>query len=110
VHFERFLLTVRVVHATTELAEAAPAARRVAMLVDTLRVGGAERIAVEVACALDRTRFEPFVVVTRFSGPLAAALDEADIEYAIIDRKRGFAPDGQAAAVTDGSEIMRSPP
>jgi len=66
--------------------------RRIAMLVDSLNVGGAERIAVEVACALDRTRFEPFVIVTRFSGPLAAPLEEAGIEYAIIDRKRGFAP------------------
>jgi glycosyltransferase involved in cell wall biosynthesis len=96
VHFERLLLIVRVVRATTELAEATLAAglrpRRVAMLVDSLKVGGAERIAVEVACALDRTRFEPFLVVTRFSGPLAAALEEADIEYTIIDRKRGFAP------------------
>ena len=42
------------------------------MVLDCLLAGGAERIAVEVACALDRNRFEPFVLVTRYGGPLAS--------------------------------------
>jgi hypothetical protein len=40
------------------------------MLLDCLLAGGAERIAVEVACALDRDRYDPVVLVTRFGGPL----------------------------------------
>jgi glycosyltransferase involved in cell wall biosynthesis len=66
--------------------------RRIAMVVDCLNAGGAERIAVEVACALDPSRFSPFVVVTRHAGPLAATLDEAGIEYTVLDRRRGFSP------------------
>lgn len=66
--------------------------RRVAILLDTLGAGGAERIAVELACALDPSRFQPFVVATRFSGPLEATLAEAGVEVVVIGRKRGFSP------------------
>jgi glycosyltransferase involved in cell wall biosynthesis len=62
------------------------------MLVDSLLAGGAERIAVEVACALDRTKFSPWVVVTRHTGPLQSLLDEAGVGYTILGRKRGFSP------------------
>jgi glycosyltransferase involved in cell wall biosynthesis len=62
------------------------------MLIDSLLAGGAERIAVEVACALDRTRFSPWVVATRHSGPLQSLLDEAGVAYTILGRKRGFSP------------------
>jgi glycosyltransferase involved in cell wall biosynthesis len=61
------------------------------MIVDSLLAGGAERIAVEVACALDRDRFEPHVLVTRHSGPLEATLQDHDVGYTIIGRSRGFA-------------------
>jgi glycosyltransferase involved in cell wall biosynthesis len=57
------------------------------MLLDTLVPGGAERVAVEVACALDPDRFEPFFVVSRLGGPLEAALDEAGVPYRILGRK-----------------------
>jgi glycosyltransferase involved in cell wall biosynthesis len=62
------------------------------MLIDSLLAGGAERIAVEVACALDRTKFSPWVVVTRHTGPLQNLLDEAGVGYTILSRKRGFSP------------------
>lgn len=65
---------------------------RVAVLLDCLTAGGAERIAVEVACALDRTRFEPFLVVTRYGGPLAEHLERASVPYTILGRRHGFAP------------------
>lgn len=62
------------------------------MLVDSFLAGGAERIAVEVACRLDRDRIEPFVIATRSSGPLEANLELADVPYAVLGRHRGFSP------------------
>ena len=62
------------------------------MLIDSLLAGGAERIAVEVACALDRAKFSPWVVVTRHTGPLQSLLDEAGVGYTILGRTRGFSP------------------
>jgi glycosyltransferase involved in cell wall biosynthesis len=65
---------------------------RVAMLVDSFEAGGAERIAVEVASALDRQRFSPLVVATRRSGPLEEILHRADVDYFVLGRRRGFSP------------------
>jgi glycosyltransferase involved in cell wall biosynthesis len=62
------------------------------MLIDSLLAGGAERIAVEVACALDRSRFSAQVVVTRHSGPLQSILDEAGVGYTVLGRTRAFSP------------------
>lgn len=62
------------------------------MLLDSLRAGGAERIAVEVAAALDRERYSPFVLVTRHGGPLEDVLEREGIEYTILGRRRGFSP------------------
>jgi glycosyltransferase involved in cell wall biosynthesis len=62
------------------------------MIVDSLRIGGAERIAVELASALDRERFRPFFVVTRDTGPLETTLREAAVEFTLLGRKRGFSP------------------
>lgn len=65
---------------------------RIAMLIDCLLAGGAERIAVEIACALDRSRFEPSVVVTRYGGPLAKHLERRNVPYTVLGRRHGFAP------------------
>jgi glycosyltransferase involved in cell wall biosynthesis len=62
------------------------------MLLDTLRGGGAERIAVEVASALDRERFEPTLVVTREGGLLEEVLERNRVGYTILGRRRGFSP------------------
>jgi glycosyltransferase involved in cell wall biosynthesis len=69
-------------------------ARRVhiAMLLDTLRGGGAERIAVEVASSLDPERFSPIVIATREGGLLEDVLARNGVEYSILGRRRGFAP------------------
>lgn len=56
------------------------------MLVDSLARGGAERLAVDVASALDRERFAPFFVVTRQGGPLEALLRDGDVPVTIIER------------------------
>lgn len=62
--------------------------RRVLTVVDTLTAGGAERVAVEVAAALDRTKWDPRVLVTRTDGPLSQVLIDADVPYRILGRTR----------------------
>ena len=61
---------------------------RVMVLIDTLQIGGAERVAVELACGLDRRRFEPHVVVTRSTGPLQQRLDVVGIPVTVLGRRR----------------------
>jgi glycosyltransferase involved in cell wall biosynthesis len=55
-------------------------------MIDALLAGGAERVAVELACGLDRTRFAPHVLVTREDGPLRALLEHADVPFTILGR------------------------
>jgi glycosyltransferase involved in cell wall biosynthesis len=57
------------------------------MLIDSLMPGGAERVAVEVACALDRERFAPFFVVTRLGGPLEDPLRAAGVPVVVLGRR-----------------------
>jgi glycosyltransferase involved in cell wall biosynthesis len=59
---------------------------RVTTMVDSLLAGGAERVAVEVACALDRERFTPHVLVTRGDGPLRELLEQADVPFTMLER------------------------
>lgn len=59
---------------------------RVAVLVDLLQPGGAERLAVELACALDRSRFDPHVIVSRQTGPLERLLEDAEVPFTVLDR------------------------
>ena len=65
---------------------------RVVMLIDSFLAGGAERIAVEVACGLDRSQFEPMVIATRTGGPLQDKLRSAGIRHLVLGRRRGFSP------------------
>lgn len=59
---------------------------RVTTMVDSLLAGGAERVAVELACALDRARFESHVLVTRDDGPLRELLEREDVPFTILGR------------------------
>ena len=59
---------------------------RVLTMIDSLVAGGAERVAVEIACGLDRDRFTPHVVVTRHGGPLEAPLRAAGVQLTVLDR------------------------
>ncbi len=59
---------------------------RVTTMVDSLLAGGAERVAVELACALDRARFEPHVLVTREDGPLRDLLERDGVPFTILGR------------------------
>lgn len=77
----------------------APRPMRIVILIDALIMGGAERLAVDIACALDRTRFEPVVLVTRYTGILEQPLREANVPFVILGRKHGFHPRRLARAV-----------
>lgn len=59
---------------------------RVTTMIDSLMAGGAERVAVEVACALDRSRFEPHVLVTRGDGPLLELIERANVPVTMLER------------------------
>jgi glycosyltransferase involved in cell wall biosynthesis len=61
---------------------------RVLTLLDTLRPGGAERVAVTVAAELDRDRFDPIVCASRREpwSPLREILDSAQVPVITLDR------------------------
>jgi glycosyltransferase involved in cell wall biosynthesis len=65
--------------------------RRIAVLtlLDSLRPGGAERLAVNVTCALDRSRFRPILCVSRAGlwSPLADRLAAADVPVVTLPRR-----------------------
>lgn len=60
---------------------------RVTTMIDSLLAGGAERVAVELACALDRERFSPHVLVTRGDGPLRELLERAEVPFTMLERE-----------------------
>ena len=80
------------------------------MLIDSFLAGGAERIAVEVATRLDREQFEPRVIATRSGGPLLEKLEQAEIPYVILGRRRGFAPSKllQAHRAVAGADLLHA--
>jgi glycosyltransferase involved in cell wall biosynthesis len=61
---------------------------RVLTLLDTVRPGGAERLAVTVATQLDRDRFDPVVCTSRRDtwSPLHDVLDSAGVPLVTLDR------------------------
>ncbi len=58
---------------------------RVLIVNDSLNVGGAERVAVDIANSLDRSRHEVLFCSTRVSGPLRSQINE-DIPVNILGR------------------------
>jgi glycosyltransferase involved in cell wall biosynthesis len=65
--------------------------RRVLILVDTLYLGGAERVAVGLATHLPRDRYEVTVCATRrHTGPLTDELRAAGVRYESLDRRGRF--------------------
>jgi glycosyltransferase involved in cell wall biosynthesis len=67
-----------------------PRPLRVLTLLDTLRPGGAERVAVTIAAHLDRSRFDPIVCASRREpwSPLREILDSAAVPVMTLDRSR----------------------
>ncbi len=58
---------------------------RVLMMNDSMNVGGAERVAVDIANSLDRDRFEVTFCSTRQGGPLVDTLAD-DVDHVSLDR------------------------
>jgi glycosyltransferase involved in cell wall biosynthesis len=79
-----------------------PPRLRVVTLLDTLGMGGAERMAVAIACLLDPERFESLVCVSRHwhEAPLAADLSRAGIPVLELNRTR-------RAAIWDWKPLFR---
>ncbi|MCZ4496730.1 MAG: Poly(glycerol-phosphate) alpha-glucosyltransferase [Thermoleophilia bacterium] len=63
------------------------APRQIVTMVDSLLAGGAERVAVELACGLDRERFTPHLLVTRADGPLRELAERADVPITFLERE-----------------------
>ena len=61
----------------------------VALLIDSLGRGGAERVLVDLANRLDRRHYRVFVVTTRAPGPLAASL-LPEVELIALGRTRRY--------------------
>jgi glycosyltransferase involved in cell wall biosynthesis len=62
---------------------------KILQLIDTLHLGGAERMAVNIACVLSEENLENVLVVTRDSGPLAEFLPTNTI-YLQLQKKSSF--------------------
>lgn len=60
---------------------------RVLTVIDSLAVGGAERVAVDIANTLDRSSFEVAFCATRSGGPLADALAD-DVPLTVLGRSK----------------------
>lgn len=62
---------------------------RVMQVIDSLDIGGAERVAVNVANLLPRERFRCYLCATRLDGPLAAQIDP-DVTTFYLRRTRRY--------------------
>ncbi len=85
-------------------------ARQVLITIDSLLPGGAERMAATLAAGLDRSRYEPTVLVTRSSGPLQSILDEAGIPVEVLGRTRrlDIAAMRRAVAIARRADLIHS--
>ena len=68
---------------------------RVLAITDSLEVGGAERVAVDIANSLDRERHDVLFCATRLDGPLREVL-APDIEVEVIGRRATWDLPGMA--------------
>jgi glycosyltransferase involved in cell wall biosynthesis len=80
------------------------------VLVDTLSLGGAEKLAVQLAAALDPASFRPHVVVTKRGGPLEEQLHATGVPHTILHRRGWASPGwaGKALALARESDLVHS--
>jgi glycosyltransferase involved in cell wall biosynthesis len=80
------------------------------VLLDTLTTGGAERVAVDLACSVDREAYRPHVVVTKHGGPLEERLVAAGVPYTVLHRGRrsSLRPAWRALELTRSSDLVHS--
>lgn len=84
--------------------------RKVVVMIDSLLGGGAERIAIELAGALDPDRYRPHLLVTRHSGPLQQLVRDAGLECTVLER-RGAVDLGalrRARAIVRSSDLLHA--
>jgi glycosyltransferase involved in cell wall biosynthesis len=62
---------------------------RIMYVIWSLEVGGAERVVVQQALGIDRTRFEPMVVCLNHQGRLAHSVREAGVEVVALEKSPG---------------------
>jgi len=67
-----------------------PARRRVLEVIDSLHVGGAERVVLHLSAAIDRERFHTAVCCTKFRGILATQATDAGVQVFDISNNRGL--------------------
>ncbi len=65
---------------------------RVMQIINSLDIGGAERVAINIAANLDPQRFDPMILTLEGLGPFSAVLDRQGIEYASLFKKPGTRP------------------
>lgn len=83
---------------------------RVLVVVDSLASGGAERMAVHLACGLDRRRYRPHVVATRGGGPLQEVLERGSVPVTILRRRRRLSAGAyrRAAVLARDSDLIHA--
>jgi glycosyltransferase involved in cell wall biosynthesis len=79
-------------------------------MIDSLLGGGAERVAVEAALALDPDRYVPHLLVTRHTGPLEQRLAGTGLRYTILGRRGAFTPKqlAEASGVIRRSDLLHA--
>ncbi|OPZ91628.1 MAG: Glycogen synthase [candidate division TA06 bacterium ADurb.Bin417] len=65
---------------------------KIALVIATLEIGGAEKQLAELASRLDRTGFEPIVLCLRQTGPVAERLREAGVPVHYLDKRGKLDP------------------
>ncbi len=68
------------------------AMRKVLHVIESLELGGAERVVIEHATSHDRSRYEPEVCCVDGGGPLAAVLEEIGVPLHVLGRRGRFDP------------------
>jgi glycosyltransferase involved in cell wall biosynthesis len=63
------------------------ARKRVAQVIWSLGLGGAEQLVIRIAASLDRTRFEPLIICLDGPGPFGAAATESGIDLLTIGKR-----------------------
>jgi glycosyltransferase involved in cell wall biosynthesis len=83
---------------------------RVLVLLDTLAAGGAERVAVDLACRVDRAAYDPHVVATKRGGPLEEQLIAAGVPCTVLGRRRrtSVRPTVRALRLAQQSDLIHS--
>jgi glycosyltransferase involved in cell wall biosynthesis len=63
---------------------------RVVQIINSLAIGGAERVAINIATHLDYRNYESLILTLEGSGPFSELLNEARIPYTSLHKKPGF--------------------